>query len=131
MKETLTVEEVLALHAAALDAFGGMPGLRDSGLLDSALAQPLMTFGGQSVYESLWEKVASLGRSLVCNHAFVDGNKRVGFAAMAVLLRFHGFELICTSDDTEQTVLDIATGRLNLQAIAGWLEAHAVPLESE
>lgn len=129
MKETLTIEEVYALHAAALEAFGGMPGLRDLGMLESALAQPLMSFGGQSVYNSLWEKTASLGRSLVCNHAFVDGNKRVGFAAMAVVLRFNGYELVCTSDDAERMVLDIATGRFDLLQIAAWLEKHAVPLD--
>lgn len=131
MKETLTNEEIHALHAAALEAYGGMPGLRDAGMLDSALAQPLMTFGGQSVYNSLWDKVAALGRSLVCNHAFVDGNKRVGFAAMAVILRFNGYDLDCSTEESEQMVLRVATGELKADGIAKWLESHAVRIKSD
>ena len=76
----LTLEEVLELHRLALAQAGGLAGVRDLGALDSALAQPQMAFGGQELYPSLREKAAALGFSLVCNHPFVDGNKRVGHA---------------------------------------------------
>jgi death-on-curing protein len=78
----LTVEEVLELHRLALAQSGGLGGVLDLGGLDSALAQPKMTFGGQELFPTLAGKAAALGFSLVCNHPFVDGNKRVGHAAM-------------------------------------------------
>ena len=126
MNFTLTVDEALALHAAALEAYGGTPGLRDRGLLESALAQPLATFGGQSVYSSIWDRVASLGISMVCNHAFVDGNKRIGFAAMAIVLRRNGYELACSADDGERTILAVALGTLKPEGLAKWLEGHSL-----
>jgi death-on-curing protein len=128
MKDTLSKEEAIALHAAAIERFGGMPGLRDADLLDSALAQPLATFGGQSLYSSIWDKVAALGRSLICNHAFIDGNKRLGFAAMAIVLRRHGWELDCDPDDGERAMLAVAAGQMHREELAKWLEATSIKL---
>jgi death-on-curing protein len=126
MSFTISIDEAFFLHAAALQAFGGTPGLRDLGLLESALAQPLATFEGKSVYESDWDRIAALGRSLICNHPFVDGNKRVGFAAMCVVLRRSGFELVCSPDEGEKTTLDIASGNMKREAVAAWLETRSV-----
>ena len=82
----LTLEEVLELHRLTLEQSGGLSGVRDFGGLDSAVAQPRMTFGGQDLYPNLPEKAAALGFSLVCNHPFVDGNKRIGHAALETFL---------------------------------------------
>jgi death on curing protein len=87
------LEEVLELHRLVLEQSGGMDGVHDLGGLDSALAPPQMTFGGQDLYPSLAEKAAALGFSLVCNHPFIDGNKLVGHAAMETFLVLNGWEL--------------------------------------
>ncbi len=128
MTVLVTEDEVLALHDAALRAYGGMPGLRDAELMRSALSQPFVTFGGSELYPTLWDKIAALGRSLVSNHAFVDGNKRVGFAAMAVSLRRNGFRLDCSADEGDSMVLAIATQVYDREEIAEWLQEHAVPI---
>jgi len=125
MSRTLNVEEALALHSMALQAYGGRPGIRDRGMLESALAQPLASFGGRSLYAEPWEATAALGYSLVCNHPFVDGNKRVGFAAMAVVLLRGGWKLACTADEIEATMLALAAGQLSREDLALWLEHHA------
>src|SRR5436190_9954800 len=104
----LTLEEVLDLHRLALEQSSGLGGVRDLGGLESALAQPQMTFGGQELYPSLAEKAAALGFSLVCNHPFVDGNKRVGHAAMETVLVLNGWELAAGVDEQEQVILRLA-----------------------
>ncbi|HEY7328241.1 MAG TPA: type II toxin-antitoxin system death-on-curing family toxin [Gemmataceae bacterium] len=86
----LILEEILELHRLVLEQSSGLVGVRDLGGLDSALAQPQMAFGGQDLYPSLGEKAAALGFSLVCNHPFVNGNKRVGHAAMETFLIVNG-----------------------------------------
>src|SRR5438477_4649504 len=89
----LTLDEVLELHRLALQQSGGLQGVRDLGGLDSALTQPRMAFGGQDLYPSLAEKAAARGFSLVCNHPFVDGNKRVGHAALETFLVLNGWDM--------------------------------------
>jgi death on curing protein len=89
----LTLEEVLELHRLALEQSGGLDGVHDFGGLDSAVAQPQMAFGGQELYPSLADKAAALSFSLVCNHPFIDGNKRVEHAAMETFLVLNGWEI--------------------------------------
>ncbi len=89
----LTLNEVLALHSQLISLFGGTSRIRDLGSLESAIAQPRMTFGGEDLYPSVAEKAAALGYSLIKNHPFVDENKRVGHAAMEVFLVLNGFEI--------------------------------------
>lgn len=86
----LSKNQVLALHAALLEEFGGTDGIRDMGMLESALAAPFQTFGGESLYPSLQAKAAQLGFGLVCNHPFLDGNKRTGAHVMLVFLALNG-----------------------------------------
>lgn len=120
----LTLEEVLELHRLALDQSGGLNGVRDLGGLESALAQPQMTFGGQELYVSVGEKAAALGYSLVCNHAFVDGNKRIGHAAMETFLVLNGWELASTVEEQEQLILRLAAGSLNREEFTAWVQSH-------
>lgn len=89
----LSLAEVAELHRLLIEAFGGSHGIRDLGALESALAQPRMSFGGEDLYPTVVEKVAALGFTLVQNHPFLDGNKRVGHAAMETFLVLNGFEL--------------------------------------
>lgn len=103
-----------------------MPGLRDEGLFDSALAQPQAAFGGQELHPTLAAKAAALAFSLINNHAFVDGNKRVGFAAMAVFLELNSHKLVCSPDDGEATVLAVASGQMDRQQLTNWIESKIV-----
>ncbi len=120
----LTLEEVLELHRLVLENSGGGAGFRDLGALESALAQPRMTFGGQDLYPTLGEKAAALGFSLVCNHPFVDGNKRVGHAAMETFLVLNGWELAAPVEEQEQVVLQLAAGRVTREQFTAWVQAH-------
>jgi len=124
MIRCLTLEEVLELHRLALEQSGGLKGVRDLGGLDSALAQPQMTFGGQELYASLAEKAAALGLSLVCNHPFLDGNKRVGHAAMETFLVLNGWELAAGVDEQEQVILRLAAGSLKREEFTAWVQSH-------
>ncbi len=120
----LTLEEVLELHRRALEQSGGLGGVRDLGGLDSALAQPQMAFHGQDLYLSLAEKAAALGFSLVCNHPFVDGNKRVGHAAMETFLVLNGCELSAGVDEQEHVILQLAAGTLRREQFTAWVQSH-------
>jgi death-on-curing protein len=124
----LSREEVLLLHQAIIAQSGGSAGVRDPGLLESALAQPRMTFGGADLHPTLLEKAAVLGFGLISNHPFVDGNKRIGHAAMEVFLQLNGYEIVAEVDEQEAIVLQIASGTLDRDAFMGWLAAYIVAL---
>jgi death-on-curing protein len=96
-------------------------------LLEASLAQPWQTFGGIDLYPEFLQKVACLGFSLIQNHPFVDGNKRIGHAAMEVLMLLNGMELMASVDESEAVVLKIATGALGRESLARWLAEHQVP----
>lgn len=123
----LTVEEVLELHRRVVEQSGGAAGLRDRGALESAVAQPRMGFGGVDLYPDLAAKAAALGFSLVCNHPFVDGNKRIGHAAMETYLVLNGAELAADVDDQERTILSLAAGTLSRDDFSAWVTGRVVP----
>jgi death-on-curing protein len=125
----LSLDEVLELHRLTLAQSGGMPGLRDSGALESALAQPRMTFGGADLYPALADKASALAFSLIKNHPFVDGNKRVGHAAMEVFLVLNGRELSAGVDEQEQVVLGLAAGTIAREAFGEWVPTHLTEIE--
>ncbi len=122
----LNLGEVLQLHRLILAASGGMSGVRDLGALESATAQPQLTFGGQDLYSGLVEKAASLCFSLVKNHPFVDGNKRIGHAAMEVFLQLNGAEIDASVDDQESLMLGLASGDVTREQLEAWLSTHLV-----
>ena len=101
--EMLTLDDVLELHEAMITIIGGSHGIHDIKSVESAIAQPQMTFGGEDIYPALADKAAALGFSLVKNHAFIDGNKRVGHAAMLLLLNLNGHTLTGSIDEHEVT----------------------------
>jgi death-on-curing protein len=121
----LTRAEVLFIHQAALTANGGMPGLRDLALLDSAIAQPQMSFGGSDLYPTVIEKAAALGFSLMNNHPFVDGNKRVGWVAMRTFLIVNGVTVRFMEQDGVRTALAIAAGQVSRAELVRWINEHA------
>lgn len=120
----LALEQVLELHARILEQSGGAEGVRDTSALESSLAQPLQTFGGEDLYPSIPAKAAALCFFLVRNHPFVDGNKRTAHAAMEVALVLNGFEVAASVDEQEQIVLALAAGTLPREELALWLQQH-------
>jgi death on curing protein len=126
----LTLAELLELHRRIIEQSGGADGIRDLGLAESALAQPQMFFGGIELYATLAEKAAALCFSLVMNHPFVDGNKRIGHAAMETFLVMNGFELDSDIDDSESVILGLASGDLGRPAFAEWVGERVIELKT-
>ena len=120
----LTKRQVLLLHEQLLQEFGGTAGIRDDGLLESALAAPFQTFGGQSLYPSVQAKAAQLGFGLVCNHPFVDGNKRIGAHVMLVFLALNGIELSYTQQELIDIIFAVAADRANNTDLLRWIIQH-------
>lgn len=117
----LTLSEVLLLHDRVLTASGGGDGVRDLGRIEAAVAQPRATFDGVDLYPSVAEKAAALGYALIQGHGFVDGNKRVGHAAMEVFLVLNGFELAAHVDEQERVILAVASSQMSRDELAVWL----------
>ena len=104
-----------------------MPGVRDAGAVESAVAQPQMTFGGEDLYPTLAEKAAALGFSLVKNHAFADANKRAGHAAMETFLLMNGHELAADVDEQEHVIFAVASSTMEREEFTEWVKAHVTP----
>jgi death-on-curing protein len=120
----LSIEQVIEIHRRVIRQSGGSPGLRDRGALESSVFQPLQTFGGQDLYSTLAERAAALGFFLIQNHPFVDGNKRVGHAAMETLLILNGTEVVASVDEQEAIILSVASGQLSREQFTEWLAGH-------
>ncbi len=121
----LAVKEVVTLHDLQLERFGGLAGLRDAGLLESAVAMPQAGFGGGFVHSDLHEMAAAYLFHLVKNHPFADGNKRVGYHAAYVFLRMNGVELALTQEDAYDLVIATAEGRATKEQIAAAFRENA------
>jgi death on curing protein len=122
----LTLGTLLALYRRLMEQSGGMSGVRDIGALESALAQPRMTFDGQELYPTLVEKAAALCFALVTSHPFVDGNKRLGHAAMETFLIMNGHEIEASVDEQEDLILRLASGLLDREELQNWLGRHVM-----
>jgi death-on-curing protein len=120
----LTYDEVVHLHQRIIQQSGGAGGLRDEGALRSAIDQPRMTFGGEELYTTLIAKASAIGFSIIQNHPFVDGNKRIGHAATEVFLLLNGEEIDATVDEQESIILQIAAGAMKREDFATWLAEH-------
>ncbi len=122
----LTLEEVLALHADQIARYGGTPGLRDPGLLSSALAMPQASFGGRFLHATLQEMAAAYLFHLTQNHPFLDGNKRIGLASALAFLGLNGFELEVDDDALMALVLGVAQGVRSKAEIAVFFQEHCL-----
>lgn len=121
----LDVDEVIELHASQLELFGGGAGLRDQGLLESAVAQPQASFGGQLAHDGLFAMAAAYLFHLVSNHPFVDGNKRIGLIAALVFLDLNGVSIAHPTEALYELTMGVAEGRINKAAVAAELERIA------
>ena len=125
----LSVKQVLALHAIQLRLYGGETGLRDRGALESALARPAMTFGGEDLYEDVAGKAAALMHSLALSHPFVDGNMRVAAHAALVFVELNGHELTATPEELVAITMATAEGKVEVEALAIWFRQRLKGIE--
>ena len=120
---TLSLDTVTQIHRMIAERTGGSPELREASLLESALASPFQTFGGAELYPTLLEKGVMLGYGLICNHPFVDGNKRIGILAMLTFFKLNGCEITATSDDVIRAGLGVASGEMRYGDLYKWAES--------
>jgi death-on-curing protein len=120
----LTQEKVLALHTFMIEQTGGADGLRDFGLLDSALESAYATFGGEELFKTTQEKAARIGVGLVSNHAFVDGNKRIGMFILLIFLKINGVVLHTTDEKIVEVGLRLAEGKMGYEELLQWINAQ-------
>ena len=117
-------EKVLLLHQLIIAETGGSAELRDIGLLDSALEGIFQTFGNEELYPTKEEKGARLGYTLISNHAFVDGNKRIGMYVMLTFLEVNGIHMDCTNEDVVEAGLGVASGEMKYEDLLAWVRMH-------
>ena len=120
----MSVEKVKLLHQLMAEETGGSVGLRDEGLLDSAIQSIYQTFGGKELYPTKEEKGARLGYSLISNHSFLDGNKRIGMHVMLTFLEVNGIRLECTNEDIVKAGLGVASGEMDYEDLLAWVKNH-------
>ena len=121
----ISKETVLLLHQFLIDTLGGSHGIRDNGLLESALSMPFMTFDGNDLYASLEQKAAQLCFGLVKNHPFIDGNKRIGALCMEELLELNGVALQYDGEyELSDCILAVAQGQMDSSDLSSWIKAH-------
>ncbi|MFH1219522.1 MAG: type II toxin-antitoxin system death-on-curing family toxin [Candidatus Eisenbacteria bacterium] len=118
-------EEIVPfLHADLIRRYGGRYGLRDPGLLSSALAQPKTTGAGKHLHRTIFDKAAAYGYHLSRNHPFVDGNKRIAFVVMDIFLQMNGWQIDASEEEAYSTISTLAAGSISKPALAKWLKAH-------
>ena len=122
----LSKEQVLQLHISLIETTGGSNGLRDEGLLDSALNNPFQSFDGKELYPSIPAKAAQLCFGLVKNHAMIDGNKRLGAHIMLVFLALNGYELSYKQKELSDMILSVAAGEIGAEQIVQWIVKHQI-----
>ncbi len=120
----LTADQIVSLHSQLIEATGGLDGVRDKGLVASSLVNVFETYFGVDKYPTLEEKAARLCYSLIKNHAFLDGNKRIGIFAMLVLLEVNGIVLKCSDEELVDLGLGVAASELGYKDILNFIENH-------
>lgn len=120
----VTAEDVIALHSRVIEKSGGIDGLRDRALLEAAVAAPLQSFGGTDFYPSILEKAARLGYGLASNHAFLDGNKRIGALMVQLILKWNGYDLQLQTGELSDAFISIASGSMSEEQLLNWICEH-------
>ena len=120
----VTAEDVIRLHGQVIRTTGGLDGIRDSSALESAISAPLQTFGGEELFSDVIAKIARLGYGLTRNHAFVDGNKRIGALAVQLLLKWNGYGLALKPGELSDMFLSVADGTSDADDLLQWIRQH-------
>lgn len=121
----LTVKDVLLLHSLAINNFGGSHGIRDMGLLESAVGRPQATYGGEELYPDIFLKGAALVHSLLLNHQFVDGNKRTAMFSVITFIELNNYKFIAEQKDVVDCAMWIENQKPEIEEIATWLQKHS------
>lgn len=121
----LTTPQVLAIHDQMVKRFGGSQGIRDMGLIESAVDRPKATFDGQDLYPGVFLKAAALMHSILKNHAFVDGNKRSAYSSCGVFLKLNGYKLENMHKESLEFAMNVENNSLKLEEISKWLQTHS------
>ena len=121
----LSIEQIIAMHTRLIMKTGGSDGVRDKGLLDSAVNSPFQSFGGYDVYPTIFEKAARLGFGLAQNHAFIDGNKRIAAHVVLTFLALNGIEIDCTEFELFSLFYKLAASEVTFCELVQWLTNHA------
>lgn len=120
----ITADDVIAIHARVIEKSGGLDGLRDRNILESAVSAPLQSFGGKELFPTDLEKIASIGFGLAANHAFLDGNKRIGAMVVQLLLKWNGYVLQLRQGELADMFIAIADGSAQEQDLLHWIKQH-------
>lgn len=120
----ITADDVIQIHSRVIQRSGGMDGLRDRASLEAAVSAPMQSFGGQDLYPTIVEKIARLGYGLASNHAFVDGNKRIGAMMTQLLLKWNGFQMSLRSGELADMFIAIADGSAKESDLLAWIQEH-------
>lgn len=120
----ITADDVIQIHSRVIQRSGGMDGLRDRASLEAAVSAPMQSFGGQDLYPTTVEKIARLGYGLASNHAFVDGNKRIGAMMTQLLLKWNSFQMSLRSGELADMFIAIADGSAKESDLLAWIQEH-------
>ena len=120
----ITAEDVIALHSKIIKKTGGIDGLRDRSGLEAAIAAPLQSFGGADFYPTTIEKIARLGYGLAANHAFIDGNKRIGALMTQLLLQWNEYNIVLNKGELADMFIAIADGSADKDELLKWIQRH-------
>ena len=120
----ISKEVILKIHELSIIQYGGSDGIRDEGLMESAIARPYQTFGGEDLYPSTIDKAAAIAESIIINHPFIDGNKRTGFLAMLAILEDSDISITVVNKEIYSFVIGISTGEIKFEQIVEWLKAN-------
>ncbi|MDL2302174.1 type II toxin-antitoxin system death-on-curing family toxin [Lachnospiraceae bacterium OttesenSCG-928-D06] len=120
----LSKEQMITIYSKLIKQTGGLDGVRDENLLDSAINAPFQTFGGEELYPTVQKKAACLCYSLINNHSFYDGNKRIGILVMMTFMELNSLQIQCTDDDLIALGLSIASGATDQEYILDWIIKH-------
>jgi death-on-curing protein len=123
----IDISEVVKIHHVLITKYGGGSGIRDWAALESALQRPFQTFDNRELYPSTVEKAAALTESILRNHPFVDGNKRVGYVVLRLYLNSQGFALTASGDDKYIFILQVASGQMAFVEIVDWIKYNIIP----
>ncbi len=121
----LTAEQVLFIHSRLIDETGGSHGVRDLGLLQSAVSRPKTTFGSENLYPDICHKAAALMESIIKNHPFIDGNKRTAITSAGIFLQINGYYLKTTQNELELFTIKVATGKISFENIVEWFKKYS------
>jgi death-on-curing protein len=122
----ILIADILQVHQILIEKYGGGIGVRELGSLESAIARPFQTFDGEDLYETIFEKAAALGESIIINHPFIDGNKRTGFVSMIAVVEAAGYILNASEEEAYTFTIKISTGEIRFEQMVEWLKQNTI-----